>query len=252
MNVTLKILLLLSLLWLVGCGSGNIYTAAVPVDSQHHAESPIGPYGKMPDGMEGIREILIFPFKDITAVYGSHANVRSPLDGNMFMTGKVEKDAADFLTDRLLSLMRSRFSYEIVPPSRACCMVSERFAPHQLEGRLNRALSQFQITVETGLAADVDAVLAGHLYRFENRVGKQYSVDSPASVTFDLHLIKLSQSDKNGRIVWTGRFQETQLPLFENFLKLGTFVKRGGKWLTAYEMADTALGDMLKTLPKNP
>lgn len=249
MKMTLKLLLLVLLLWLTGCRSGNLYTATVPDESENQSEFASRPDTSISDELEGIRKILIFPFRDIPAVYGEHSNVRSPLDGNMFMTGKVEKDAVDFLTDQLLTLMRSKFRYEIVPP---CCMVSEQLIPHSPEGRLDRDLSPFQVTVETGLVADVDAVLAGHLYRFENRVGKQYSVDSPASVTFDLHLIKLSKSEKTGRIVWTGRFQETQLPLFENFLKLGTFIKRGGKWLTAYEMAENALDDMLKTLPKKP
>lgn len=233
------------------CRSGNLYVATSPVEMSGQAEYPADSETGEPSGIGAIEKILIFPFKDLAGIYGTHVNVRSPLDGNMFMTGKVEKDAADYMTERLEALMKANDAYEMIPSSQACCVVPDPLNTTKADGQDQAHVrSLFQLTVEAGLAADADAVLAGHLYRFEDRIGQKYSVDSPASVTFDLHLIKLSESDQNGRIVWTGRYEETQGPLSENFLKLGRFLKRGGKWLTAYDMAADALEDMLKTLPK--
>lgn len=221
--------LLFSLLLVFSCQSGRVHTSTLRAD------------------IKGIEKILVFPFKDMAAVYGENVNVRSPLGGNIFMTGKVEQGATDFLTDRVVSLMKANTSYEIIPPGQACCIVSDLPLKNKAQ-----TLSELELIVETGLAAGADAVLMGYLYRFEDRVGTRYSVDSPASVTFSVHLVKLLKADKSGRIVWMGHFEETQLPLFENLLKLGTFVKRGGKWLTAYEMAAAGLDEVLATLPKQP
>jgi hypothetical protein len=70
-------------------------------------------------------------------------------------------------------------------------------------------------------------------------------VDKPASVAFDLHLVRV----RDGRVAWTGKFDETQRPLSDNLLKIGTFFKRGAKWLTAEELASAGMGETLTALP---
>jgi hypothetical protein len=71
-------------------------------------------------------------------------------------------------------------------------------------------------------------------------------VDRPASVGFDVHLIRL----RDGKIVWTGKFDETQRPLSENLLKMGSFIRRKGSWLTAEELSSVGMDEMLKRFPK--
>lgn len=53
----------------------------------------------------------------------------------------------------------------------------------------------------------------------------------PASVGFHVHLFE------DGKLVDVFAFDETQQPLSENIFRFFTFVKRGGKWITAGELA---------------
>jgi len=84
------------------------------------------------------------------------------------------------------------------------------------------------------------------VYRFRERVGKGFSAESPASVAFDLNLIRVTDA----RTVWSGSFDETQQTLGQNLFQLGTFLSRGGRWVTAKDMATDGLKNMLKKFPK--
>jgi hypothetical protein len=96
-----------------------------------------------------------------------------------------------------------------------------------------------------GKELNADFVFLGYLFRFEERVGSALGVDRPASVGFDLHLVRVGDS----KIVWTGKFDETQRPLTDDLLKIGSFFKRGAKWLTAEELASAGMGEVLRELP---
>ena len=188
----------------------------------------------------GIEKILILPFKDLSSLYGKNVNVRCPLCGNVFSTGDVETFAVDVLTDRLISIIKSRKDFELIPPGQAHGAMSVLLTADKKE------LSERDILLKIGRSLYADAVLVGHVYRFKDRVGTWYSVDSPASVAFDIHLIDVS----NGSMLWVGHFDETQRSLFENLFKIGTFLRRKGSWITAEEMAVSGLEDVLQTLPK--
>jgi hypothetical protein len=88
-------------------------------------------------------------------------------------------------------------------------------------------------------------VLLGYLFRFEERIGSSIGVEKPASVGFDLHLVRVREK----KVVWTGRFDETQRPLTEDLRKIGSFFKRGAVWLTAEELASSGLSETLKKMP---
>jgi hypothetical protein len=109
---------------------------------------------------------------------------------------------------------------------------------------------QFDLTptrssIRLGKTLDVDFIFVGFLYRFEQRVGSSIGVDKPASVGFDVHLIRL----KDGKAVWTGKFDETQRPLSENLLKMGSFMRRKASWLTAEELSSVGMDEMLTRFP---
>ena len=96
-----------------------------------------------------------------------------------------------------------------------------------------------------GRELNVDFVFLGYLFRFEERIGSPLGVDKPASVGFDLHLVRVRDS----KVVWTGKFDETQRPLSDDLLKIGSFFRRGAKWLTAEELASAGMGEVLRELP---
>ena len=99
--------------------------------------------------------------------------------------------------------------------------------------------------VKVGHELQAEAVLAGKVYRFIDREGTGYSVNSAASVAFEMVLIRVS----NGQIVWSGNFDETQQSLFENLFQIKTFVRRGARWITAEELAVEGLDKLFQTFP---
>ncbi len=185
-------------------------------------------------------KLLILPFKDMSAIYGKNVSLRCPLCGNIFMTGEVADDAEDILTQSLISLMQGRKGVELIPLGQAQGVWSEMLS------RDEDRLSERDQIVETGRILDADTVMAGYVYRFRERIGTGYSVDSPASVAFDVHLVDVTSR----RILWIGHFDETQRSLSENLFKIGAFLKRKGAWITVNKMAVSALEDMLQTFPE--
>ncbi|MBW2038389.1 MAG: hypothetical protein JRI46_02155 [Deltaproteobacteria bacterium] len=99
--------------------------------------------------------------------------------------------------------------------------------------------------VRLGRQLGVYAVVIGGVYRFEQRQGSALGVERPASVAFDAHLVRL----KDKKVIWSGRFDETQRSLSENLLKASTFVKAGGRWVTVEKLTAIGVESVLRTFP---
>ncbi|MDX9895972.1 MAG: hypothetical protein RBS34_11025 [Desulfofustis sp.] len=130
----------------------------------------------------------------------------------------------------------------------------------QLAGRSHvRVLSERQITSlipEQGvLSGDLidrvagelkcNAVLVTSLERFSQRIGGDYGVDQPASVVFTMKLHDVRQ----GAVLWSAMFAETQQSLLSNLMSLKTATRRGLKWITAEEMAEQGIIDKIRECP---
>lgn len=83
-----------------------------------------------------------------------------------------------------------------------------------------------------GTKMESDAILVTTLHRYVERDGKNYSVNRPASVSFDFRLIHAA----SGRVLCSGSFDETQETLFSNLFSWGKASSRGFKWITAREL----------------
>lgn len=186
---------------------------------------------------QAIQRVLVLPFEDMSALYGKEANVRSPLSGKVFVTGPVPEDGPRLMTQHLLETLKERTGFHVMVPDAdlRAGLLSQN--PEQPARRL---------WVESGREMGADGVMAGHLYRFREREGGKFAAKTPASVAFDLFLIRTD----TGRILWSRHFDETQVSLSENLFKLETFLKRDGQWITARQMAFAALEEMLQTLRK--
>ena len=86
---------------------------------------------------------------------------------------------------------------------------------------------------ELGQRVYADAVISGRVRRYQERVGEEWGVKRPASVAFVLELWDV----KRGDLIWSGQFDESQRPLSENIFALFEFTQRGGRWVTAEELA---------------
>jgi len=220
------------------------------VCQSHSAATEVPSSAKRPE------KLVVLPFKDMASIYGEGVSVRSPLSGKVFMTGKIVQGANEILEQHIISLLRARNDFILIPTSRAkgfLPIVGFGLPPtRQAQGVLYGLLKNYEnplsdrnIAVKTGLSLDVDAVILGYIYRFRQRVGKRYSAELPASVAFGIYLIDV----ETGRILWRGYFDETQRPLSEDLFELGTFLKRKGRWITAKEMAHSALDEIFLTFP---
>ena len=150
------------------------------------------------------------------------------------------EDAAAFLTDALAAWLQSNTLYvlQISNYLQSPGPILDAVGGYPALNRQNlKALGQQEAA---------DAVLLGFVYRFKERVGKGFSAEYPASVAFDLNLIRI----KDGRTIWSGSFDETQQTLGQNLFQLGTFLSRGGRWVTAKDMATAGLKNLLKEFPK--
>ncbi len=87
--------------------------------------------------------------------------------------------------------------------------------------------------VAAGKSLGVDAVMTGVISEYNERQGSAVGVESPAGVTFSVEVL----DTKSGKLLWETYFTETQRPLFQNVLEIEKFFKRGGKWITADELA---------------
>ena len=161
-----------------------------------------------------------------------------PICGGLYGKGNVLAGSQIYLTRHLQEKMEAMGTFKLLPPEKVEEALSE-------SDRRQFDLNPMRSSIRLGQTLDVDFIFVGFLFRFEQRVGSSIGVDKPASVGFDVHLIRL----RDGRMVWTGKFDETQRPLSENLLKMGSFVRRKASWLTAEELSSVGMDEMLTRFP---
>jgi hypothetical protein len=86
-----------------------------------------------------------------------------------------------------------------------------------------------------------DAVLMGQVLVYQERSGSRLGANPPASVGFE---VKAVASD--GQVLWVGNYYERQKPLTQDFLG---FIHHGGVFVTAKELAEYGVDEVLKTFP---
>ncbi len=161
-----------------------------------------------------------------------------PICGGLYGRGEISSAAKLNLTRLLNGKMEAMGRFKLLPEEK----VEEAFSQSD---RREFDLTPLRSSIKLGRTLDVDFIFVGFLFRFEQRIGSSIGVDKPASVGFDVHLVRL----KDAKIVWTGKFDETQKPLSENLLKMGSFVRRKASWLTAEELSSVGMDEMLARFP---
>ncbi len=195
------------------------------------------PHGKT---LEDVGTILVMPFQNLYAVYGDKTAVDCVVCNRRHVIGEVPDGTAEFMTGHLIKLLMNDRSSRFVFSG----PTDEMSARLQVDK--HGAVRMAEFVAATGASNGVDAVLMGYIYHFKERVGTSYSVESPASVSFSLFLVRV----KDGQIVWRGIFEETQQALSENILRIGAFIKRKARWITAREMAADGLENLIPTYSK--
>ena len=72
--------------------------------------------------------------------------------------------------------------------------------------------------------------------------GSEAGVTTAAEVNVNFYLIDTAE----GVLLQRSHFEEKQKGLAENLLTMPAFIKRGGKWVTAQDLASEAVSKMIK------
>lgn len=197
--------------------------------------------GRSPVMASGVSTLLVLPFQEIQLPAQGPRSVRCPLCGMVTMTGDVPPLARDTLSSKLFQLMQEQESYTVI--------ILPEMTDANDSGNLSDAAPGWptrEMLMTLGQQAGVEAVLIGHIYRMRERVGTAYGASRPASVAFDLHLIRV----RDGHLIWAGQFDETQRALSEDLLRTDAFLRRGAIWLTAEALARDGLKQIIAKMPK--
>jgi len=161
-----------------------------------------------------------------------------PICRRVFQRGEILPGSQNTLTRILYSKIDARGIF-ILPPLEK---VEEAFLNWERKKFEEKPLSS---SIQFGKELQGDYILIGFVFRYEERVGSSVGVEKPASVAFDFHLFRL----RDGMEVWRGRMDETQRPLSENLLRIGSFIRGKARWLTAEELSSIGLDEALRSLP---
>lgn len=188
-----------------------------------------------------ISSLVVVGFRSALNRGTSPGVIRRPISGDAFMARPIPQGIVEEMTDRLFERISGAGNYDPVSPYQAQGVMSSLISSHS-------TMTEMELLKRTGAAFSSDAVLAGYLYRWEERLGGDYAVKKPASVAFDLFMIRPG----DGEVLWKVRFDITQKSLSENILDVGTFLNGRGKWMTAEQLAALGLDRVLGNRSKNP
>lgn len=115
-------------------------------------------------------------------------------------------------------------------------------AIRQVSGELRPPTADEARAVAKVLRAD--AVLRGDVRVFEERIGTELAAKRPAHVVFAVELLRAP----DGTAVWQGEYAERQQSLSENLWNLPGFVRAGGTWVRAGELAEIGASQIVTRL----
>jgi len=165
-------------------------------------------------------------------------SVACPICKGIIQRGEIAFGSQNTLTRLLYQKMEDMGTFKVLPLEK----MEEAFP--QIERR-QFELTPLRSSIRLGKTLNMDFIFVGVLFRFEERIGSSIGAEKPASVGFDVHLIRM----RDEKMVWIGKFDETQRPLSENLFKIGSFVRRKASWLTAEELSSVGMDEMLKRIP---
>lgn len=89
----------------------------------------------------------------------------------------------------------------------------------------------------------VDLLIVPQILDWHERQGGAAGVSTSAAVNMDFFLV---DARDEGQLVTRSHYNEKQVGLSDNLMTFGTFIKRGGKWLTAQDLAMEATDKMIR------
>ncbi|HMK64970.1 MAG TPA: hypothetical protein VK564_04195, partial [Thermodesulfobacteriota bacterium] len=181
--------------------------------------------------------LAVAPFQ--TATGHEREYVRCLSCGNIMPGGVIEGEPLPILTRILWDyLQKHGKGFDLISPGQIEGVYNVDLAK-------NLSLDPLPLMKTMGSQVKADYILWGEVFQYQERKGTSYGVERPASVSLDLHLLRV----KDGVLVWKAQYSKTQKPLSDNLFEMGDFIKSKGKWVTAEELARQGLEEDLKEFP---
>ena len=175
-----------------------------------------------------VRRIAVLPFTTValapdreSAELGAEPRTESP---------------GDTVTRAVATAMREQTQWVLVDD----LTVGE--AIRQVSGELRPPTADEARSIAKILRAD--AVLRGDVRVFEERIGTELAAKRPAQVVFAVELMRAP----DGTPLWQGEYAERQQSLSENLWNLPGFVRAGGTWVRAGELAEIGASQLVTRL----
>lgn len=185
-----------------------------------------------------LRRIAVVPFLRVAPEDVNAGAVRCPLCGTVTRAEESPADSEAKVERIFSNRLAGSKKFDLIPTDRVDG-IFRRVSADSLKAPLEEVLKK------AGKELEADGIVMGYVYRFRERKGYPYSVKRPASVAFEIHLVRV----KDGALVWRGIFDKTQTSLMENLLLISWFYKERGQWVTAEALADEGMEQLLKTFP---
>jgi len=184
------------------------------------------------------RNIAVLPFQLISHEDATSNTIRRPLSGNLARSCATPEGVTDVVENLFLERLKANTKLVIVSGDRA-------------EGIYRRVVAEsfktspIHVIKKVGRELGVEGVVVGYLYCYRERKGFAYSAEKPASVSFEISLVRVN----DGAILWNAYFDKTQESLMENLLLISTFIRGGGKWVTARQLSAEGIDRMMESFP---
>ena len=185
-----------------------------------------------------LKRIAVLPFAEISPDETSGRSGRCPVCGALFSAEAMPEGATGVVEGAFVRRIEVGGKFDLVPNDRTQA-VYQRLEAATLKQ------TPLQVLRAAGQDLAVEGIVAGYVYRFRERKGYPYAAERPASVAFEIHLIRVS----DGASVWRGIYDHTQASLMENILHAASFYREKGRWVSAAELTDEGMEGVLQTFP---
>ena len=216
----------------IGCIAGFVLVTFMTLSITAQAVEKNAEIAKLP------MRVAIISFQPLIPAEGQGNTIICPLCGIGSSSGKILEGSEKIVEEVFVDKLHKLKDVELIPLDKVQG-VYKRIASESLKEPLLNILKK----VGHELGSDVLAV--GYVYRYTEREGYNYSVKHPASVAFEIHLIKTI----DGSIIWRGFLDKTQKSLMEDVFQMSSFFKGGGKWMTARQLTEQGMNKIFETFP---
>lgn len=142
------------------------------------------------------------------------------------------------LTDYVHEALEVRYGDRVIP-------LAEGQEAYDKLPRDETKETPLEMALKLGKELEADFMALGTVWKYREGVGGARASDRPAAVAFAVFLVEV----KTGKTLWRASFSEAQKSLSENVLEARGFFKKGGRWLSASELAKYGVQEVFKSFP---